>query len=240
MMTTRRLLLVCLALAVFALSPSRALAQDGSHWGVAVSIVPAWKSWDKFKVLWAENAVDIKSKDFSIGIARGRTVGGDWSVSYIRKNFKDGSFADDTNMQCQNFRNGCFRDGDLRIMRSTRLSGLEALKFISFGTIKQRVQIGLTVGGGYGTLKGNVELHAFRVDVTSCNSAGCLGTQRETVSTVGADKDLFKLAKVPLGKVEGAVGVILAPGLKVRVAAGLDFPGQNRFAITGVYLIGAK
>jgi hypothetical protein len=40
--------------------------------------------------------------------------------------------------------------------------------------------------------------------------------------------------------VQAAVAVIVAPGLKVRFAGGIDFPGTNRFSISGVYLFGAR
>lgn len=226
---------------VAALLPSAAGAQDGSHWGVAVSLNPTWKVPDKFKIFFdGETAVDIKSQDFSIGIARGRTQGGDWSVNYIRKNFKDGSYADGTEVRCDDFVAGCFTQGTRRTLRNTTLSGIMAVKFIRIATIKNRVQIGMNVGGGIGSLQGDLEQVEYDV-ATTCNNRGqCTGRQTQTTSTVNAKTELFALPKYPLGKVEAAVGVIVAPGLKVRVAGGLDFPGTSAINITGVYLIGAK
>jgi hypothetical protein len=43
----------------------------------------------------------------------------------------------------------------------------------------------------------------------------------------------------PLFKLEGAASFIIAPGLKARFAAGVNFPAYS-FSIGAVYLIGAK
>jgi hypothetical protein len=53
-------------------------------------------------------------------------------------------------------------------------------------------------------------------------------------------KTLFETDKVPLGKLEFAVAGILAPGLKVRVGYGFDFPGYPIFSVSGVYLFGSQ
>jgi hypothetical protein len=230
-----------LLLAFILLLPASVFAQDDSHWGVAVRVTPTWKVPSNLKVLFdADTAMDIKSQDFSIGIARGRTLGGDWNVSYVRKNFKDGSFADNTSVDC--FQGGCFTSGSIRTLRGVTLDGIEAVKFISFATIKDRVQIGLNAGGGIGSLKGSLDVRAFDI-VFSCVGNQCTNRQTERTFTVDVqdeDNGLYALQMYPLGKVEIAVGVILAPGLKVRVGGGLDFPGQNVFHVTGVYLIGAR
>jgi len=48
------------------------------------------------------------------------------------------------------------------------------------------------------------------------------------------------LSVVPLGKVQAAVGVLVAPGLKIRAQGGFDFPGYEKFSVAGVYLFGSK
>lgn len=235
-----------------ALLPAIASAQDGSHWGAAFSVNPTWKASDNVKVLWnADNGVDIKSTDFAIGLARGRARGGDWSVSYIRKSFKNGSTVDGVETRCDQGVSGCFKSGSFKTLRDTKLSGLLAMKYINFATIKNRVQVGLNVGGGFGTLKGNVDVVDYDVNV-SCNNRGqCTGTQTQhaTVADAGGevcgengdcDRTLFGISKFPIGTVEAAVGVLVAPGVKLRMAGGLDFPGTSSFTISTVYLIGAK
>jgi hypothetical protein len=248
----KRVVLLVSALAL--LIPTIASAQDDeSHWGVAVSVKPKWKAADNLKALWdAEQAIDIESSDFSIGVARGKTLGGDWNLNFIRKNFKDGSTVDNTELQCD-FGPGvpCLRFGEFKTLRNVKLTGIEAVKFIKFANIKDRVQIGLNVGGGFGTLQGDVDVVKFDVN-QACNNRGCTFTPTQQSFTVDADGEicdgsddecdnaLFVLSRFPLGKVELAVGAIVAPGLKIRVAGGFDFPGQNVFNLTGIYLFGAN
>lgn len=229
---------VALAAALVCL-PVTAFAQE-SHWGVAVSVTPKWTVASAFKPIFDADTVDLQSTDFSIGIARGQEQSGDWSVSYLRKSFKEGTSTSSVETECDQFTNGCFQFGESRIVRSVKLTGLEALKFIPFATIKRRVQIGLTVGGGFGKLDGTIEQHQFSAEPVPPFLPGRFnGRQTETVTTEDA-KELFPLEWVPLAKVEIAVGVIVAPGLKIRAAGGLDFPGQNKFNVTAVYLIGSK
>ncbi len=64
-------------------------------------------------------------------------------------------------------------------------------------------------------------------------------TQTETVNEVEA-KDIFQMEFVPLGRIELAAAAILAPGLKVRVSGGFNFPATQVFSITVNYLFGAQ
>jgi hypothetical protein len=48
------------------------------------------------------------------------------------------------------------------------------------------------------------------------------------------------LSTFPMGKLQAAVAVIVARGLKVRFAGGIDFPGTNKFSVTGLYLFGTR
>ena len=45
---------------------------------------------------------------------------------------------------------------------------------------------------------------------------------------------------LPLGKIELAVGAIVAPGLKIRVSGGFNMPGVPAIGGTVVYLFGAR
>jgi hypothetical protein len=231
--------LAALLLSSVLLVPALAAAQDSSHWGVAASVTPAWKVSDRFKMVFDADSVDLRSSDVSIGIARGRQRGGDWSVSFVRKNFKDGSSVSDIQTECEGFANGCFLQGESLTTHGVRLNGIEAVKFIPFATIRSRVQVGLALGGGVGTLKGTLDRRAVFADGQFDNQGRQFGIQRETHETVDA-KELFALSVVPLGKVEIAGDVIVAPGMKVRAAGGFDFPGSSNFALSVVYLFGAR
>jgi hypothetical protein len=223
--------------AALILLPASVFAQD-SHWGVAFSITPKWTVPSRFNTIFDAEAQDLESTDFSIGIARGQAQRGDWSVSYFRKSFKNGAAVSSVSTECGlGGTSGCFASGESRILRGVTLSGVEALKFIPFVTIKRRVQIGLTVGGGVGTLDGTLENHDFSVEqIPPFNRPNF--RQTELVTTEDA-KELFPLSVVPLAKVEIAAGVLVAPGLKIRASGGLDFPGQNMFRVTAVYLFGS-
>jgi hypothetical protein len=81
-----------------------------------------------------------------------------------------------------------------------------------------------------------LEHHDFTTDFVF--SGGQFVHRRiETLSTEAAE-DLPSFRPFPLGKVEAAVAVIVAPGLKVRASGGFNFPGKAVFRLTGVYLFG--
>lgn len=76
--------------------------------------------------------------------------------------------------------------------------------------------------------------------------AGCAGaavTVLDTVPGPVTTDDASRLLKsesnwLPIGRVELAVAVIVAPGVKVRVAGGFNYPGVNTVSVTGIYLFG--
>lgn len=234
--------LIRIVAAVLVCSPlsfaSRAAAQDPSHWGVAVSLTPTWRVPDQLKKVFDADTVDLESSDIAIGLARGRRLGGDWSVSYVHKSIKDGSSIASIESDCSTFVNGCFLNGESYTTQNVKLNGVLALKFIPFATIHRLVQIGLTAGGGVGTLSGTLDHRQVFADFRTDALGRPLGTQQESHETLDA-KELFPLSVVPLGVVEISGGVTLAPGLKIRAAGGLDFPGTSRFTLTAVYLIGS-
>ena len=78
-----------------------------------------------------DGTVEIKGRDVSIGIARGRgrELGGDWGVSFIHKQFNDGSRVDSFQQQC-GFSNGCFQDGEAVTTQGVALNGLEIMPLV--------------------------------------------------------------------------------------------------------------
>ena len=203
-------------------------------------MTPKWTVPARFNPLFdAQTSLDIQSTDFSIGIARGKDQSGDWSVSYFRKSFKDGSSVSSVSTDCGVFgTTACFLGGESRTLRGVTLTGVEALKFIPFVTIKRRLQIGAVVGGGVGTLSGTLENHSFFPEqIPPFNRPNF--RQAEQVTNEDA-KELFPLSVVPLFKAEVAASVLVVPGLKIRASGGLDFPGQNMFRLTATYLFGSN
>ena len=214
------------------LAPSVAMAQT-SHWGVTGAFTPTWQVPTQLAKLF-DGTVDITGAEFTIGIARGRDLGGDWGVSYVRKTLSDGSRIEKFESEC--FSNGCFETGTSVRTRGVALSGVKVHKFVPFGTIKNRVQIGLNVAGGVGQFTGNLETLEREVE-PSADFRTVRPT--ETLTTEPAS-ELVPVSVVPLGDLEAAVAVIVAPGLKLRAQGGLNFPGYRTFSVTAVYLFGAR
>ncbi len=232
-----RVVAVCVVLLS---GPALAFAQQphSSSWGVVSSVNPEWKAGSPFDRLFS-GSVDIAGSDFSIGIARGRELGGDWGVSYVRQRWNDGSGVTDIEQDCSSAPNACLNAGEFYRTQNVVVSGILVHKFVPFGTIKRRVQLGLNVAGGVGSVSGTIEKHSLFPDYTFDRTGRPTAiVQRETVEMIPAKEEL--LSTYPMGKVQAAVAVIVAPGLKVRFAGGIDFPGTNKFSVTGLYLFGAK
>ena len=231
------------------LVPAFAGAQDRSHWGVIGSVTPA-QNWNVISpideyVFSHGGTADVTSADFSIGIARGRELGGDWGVSFVRRSVKDDS-------RFESFGELCFDTCTEELSealrpRRVRYSGVEAHKYFNFATIARRVQIGLNVAGGVGRFEGNIERHYFYPEpVFDARGVPVLGAggsllyrTREEVLLETADQ-LPSFTPFPLGKVELALGVIAAPGLKIRASGGFNFPGYSMVRVNAIYLFGAK
>jgi hypothetical protein len=206
-----------------------------SHFGVIGSFSPQSNFRNTFELLFDGSTFDVRSTDFEIGfIVRGRQLGGEWGVSFVQKNYRDGSVIDATAEDCSL---GCVTFGNRDIMRDVRLRGVSIHKFAPFVTIKRRVQIGLTVGGGVAQAAGSSEHHDFSPRFIPPNT----NVQSETISHINA-KELFLegIRTIPIWKVELAVAALVAPGLKVRVGGGINFTNYPAFSFGATYLIGSK
>ncbi len=233
-MTVRRtvIFVVCVLTA-----PIAAFAQE-SHWGIVAAVTPEWKVPSQLEKLF-DGTVDLKGTDFSIGIARGRALSGDWGVSFIHKQIKDGSKVEKFEQQC-GFSNGCIQKGDSITTSGVTVNGLEVHKFVPFGTIRERVQIGMNFAGGFGKFQGTLQkrsLSAEPVGPPFTNPPA--GKQVETNSTEDA-RELIGISTLPLLKIQAAVAVIVAPAFKIRVQGGIDVPGYEVFSLVGVVFLGAK
>jgi len=237
-MSYRRVLIVVAALVI----ARPVLAQKPpSSWGVVASVTPNWTVADRTKYFFGGGEVAMDGSEFTIGVARGRELSGDWGFSYVRMKVNDGSTVSDTEAQCEVFSNGCFTFGEKRITRGVMLSGIKANKFVSFVTIKRRVQIGLNMGVGVGTFKGDVETHEYSADFVSFNQQTGKSTGRQTEKIfIEPATALFFSKWVPVGDLQAAAAVIVARGVKVRVAGGIGWPGDHVFTLSGVYLFGAR
>jgi hypothetical protein len=102
---------------------------------------------------------------------------------------------------------------------------------VSFGTVADHVQFGLTIAGGVGELDG-----------TLIQRTVALPGLTQTITTVDAE-ELFapggtRWPVVPLGRLTFNVAGVLTNSLKVRAGGGFNMPGYEIFDIGVVYLFG--
>ncbi len=224
------------------LVPAAASAQNASHWGVVVSFARehSWKVIPKMTEFLfdpGEN-VDVRITDYRIGIARGRDLGGDWGVSYVRRNIADGwRLENTTEIQHRVTRNACTALSEFALTRGVTQIGVEVHKFIEFVTIKRRAQIGLKVAGGVSKLEGAVDFHEFNTDFSFDPRTGQVTNRRVESVSSRPMSEMPTFSPFPFGKVEAAVAVILARGVKIRGSGSFDFAGYTMFSLTGVFLL---
>ena len=84
-------------------------ATDPSRWGVAVGFIPSFEISGGSSAIGklaevmfdrGDEGLDVKGSDFRIGIVRGRRLGGEWGVSYIRRSFDKDSTQGGTSEFC--------------------------------------------------------------------------------------------------------------------------------------------
>lgn len=242
-----RVLALALCGAVSFLAPQVVEAQD-SHWGVTASFVPKWKPVPElYDLIWdVENLQPESRREFRIGLVRGSDRGGDWSVTFVRNSFRTSQVYE------QSFGSFGFTDqtgklqvvdvaGSIRTFPGTvEHVGVKFEKFTPFVTIRDRVQVGLTYGGGIGSLRGTVVERRYETQVSTPPPffRPVVGARTET--TVSTEvKELYTPGFVPIGSVEAAVAIIPAPGFKVRLTGGFNYPNTQVFSVTFNYLIGS-
>jgi hypothetical protein len=245
-----RLLALVFAATLF---PTLAAAQpeDPNRWGVAVGFVPEFSIKDGSGVLGklaevmfseGDKGLDVKGGDFRIGVVRGRRLGGEWGVSYVRRSFKDESRQGGVETQC--FPAGfpasstiCATNGlEYFYSNDVVLDAIEANKLIVFTTIKNVVQIGLDLGGGIGWMKGTAIERTtdsnFQGNINiPPNSTVNLPTTVTEVEVPAST--LVAVDPVPIGRVELSVGFLLGNNVKVRASGGMNIPGTHIFSVTG-------
>lgn len=206
---------VAFLLAAVVLAPLPAAAQaTRQFWGASVDFVPTWQVPDSFKVLFDASGVTVQGSEFRVGFVRGAILGGDWGVSYVRKNLSDDSLI--------------FRNSGRVVLfpGGTTLDGVEVHKFAAIGTIRQRVQLGADFAVGVGKFKGVIaQIGALPPTI-----------EAQEIFKPGGEA----IGVLPLLRVDFIATAILAPDVKIKFAAGLDSPGYTKFSLGAVYLIGAR
>ena len=264
-------------------APAHAQTPESSRWGAIGTFVPWWRVPPSMEVIaslhFSEDdaeisAQELEGQELRIGIARGRMHSGDWGVSYVRKTYADKDIPGEHFPGCQG---GSSRPGQPTTFQCEEvwtdisrndvvLNGIEVHKFIAFGTFGERVQVGLNIAGGFGTMSGTINTASFSStyscsyppgvrppffdpnfefpdDFSPCDGAPSITTP-VTVQTGSTTEDVSRMLKsetskmMPIGRVELAGAFLIGPDFKVRVAGGLNYPGTNAISITGLYFFG--
>jgi hypothetical protein len=92
-----------------------------------------------------------------------------------------------------------------------------------FGTIARRVQVGLVMAAGAGLVSG-----------TATRTTDQAAVEAQQVLRVFAQPRQFQ----PLARAELAIAVAVAPGAKLRISGGFDWPGQTQLGVTAMYFFG--
>jgi hypothetical protein len=201
-------------------------AEEPSHWGVSASFTPTWKipSAISSKIVDKGGALTVQGPEFTVGFVHGRSTGGDWGISYVRESIKDGSTGHDSKQNC--FSNGCLDASTFATTQNVRLSGVEAHIFLPFGLIKERVQIGINLGGGAAKISGNLLETEHKVNTTFNPQTGQVTGTPTTVMSTKLVTDEISIKTAPMAHIGVVVAVLARPDPKIRWEGGVVLPGQ--------------
>jgi hypothetical protein len=212
-----------------------------SHWGISGSLVPRWEFPSALAEVW-NLETNMKGSEFRIGVVRGSDLGGDWGISFVKKIVDDDSIVQLREEACVQLPGGSVRcaRGAYDVTRDASMRGVEGHLFIPFGTIKRRVQIGMTFAGGVAEIQGESDRFIEHLVVNDTT----VTLRTESVGPVPFRNSLQDLPSdwrvVPIGRAEIAVGVLVVPGFKIRGSFGVNFPGYHRAGVHLHYLFGAR
>lgn len=215
------------------------------RWGVIASVVPQWSvpggnspvaKLAQLSLDSADLGMDLKASDFRIGVARGGYLRGEWGLSLVRRSFanggKQGAIASDCSPS-----GGCAPYGVEYTYNNTSLTGLEASKFVPFGTIARRVQIGGDVAIGVGWYRGMVTRREAETTFVFQGAGPAVPVTTFDTTQVPATQ-VSKLDPTLLGRLEIAGAVIVTPNAKVRLSGGLNYPGVHSVSVSVLYFFG--
>jgi len=211
----RALLALCTLLVlnapVFAQAPAGTSPGKPWHWGFTASVAP-WQAGDMFRSLYEAKTLDFSGNEFRFGVTRGSTRRGEWALTYVRKTIAEGS----------TFVTAVDRRYELgpRVV----VKGFMAEQFAPVATMR-RAQIGFVLAAGVGQVTGKA----------TQTPAGVESDVRD-VLTIFARPQPYH----PLGRFEVAAAFAAAPGVKLRLSGGFDWPGSTRLSLTAMYFFGDK
>ncbi len=222
-----------------------AYAQDETHWGISSTMVPQWEFLD-FLEDSMDRSIEMRGTDVQIGIVRGRQLGGEWGASFIMRRIDDDSTSVQEHPRC--FARAGQPDvcagGTSHRTRQASLRGVQFHRFFPVTTVARRIQLGVVLAGGVARVRGQADetQEHLQITVNAITGATSLSVASETATVEAREifDDMLVAEYLPMGGVEGAIAIALAPGLKVRLSGGANFPGFHRFAVTAQYLFGSR
>lgn len=202
--------IVCMAGLLGILTAGSARAQfleafEETLWGVQGSFTPTWRFPDQFKNLLK----DVGEIDLS---------GSEYTIGFARGRMSGGHWG--LSLVRQRIEEGSFcQRGDCTDLADVSLQGFEFGSFLAFGEpfAGDRIQVGMHLGGGAGWYQGVVPWRGEDVDVSE-------------LLTVGNQS-----IPIPIFRAEFAIGVTVAPGLKIIGSGGYGFPGNRRPTVSVAY-----
>jgi hypothetical protein len=196
------------AAAQVAPSPSRP-----KHWGVTASFAP-WHATDSFKRLYDATSLDMTGKNMRVGVTRGLTLGSEFSITYIRRDISEGATLVDLYGVKYVFQQGI------------TLKGFMVEQYGAITTMGNRAQIGVVIAGGLARAEGVAQSSYGGAPLTPREA-------REVLTLFARQVDLQLLLRAEI-----AAAFKLAPGLKLRLGGGFDWPGTTAISVTLLYFIG--
>ena len=221
----KRWVVLTIVMAVTAAAPAEAQsfeAFEETRWGVHVSLTPEWMASDPFRYLvGADEIVDWRGSDYSIGFVRGRATGGEWGLSRLRQRVEADSLlclsAGGAGGECYD---------PVEATGDVRLQGFEFHWFTPFAKFAgDRVQLAVNPAAGAGWYDGMVRRPAA--------DAGLAVEAADVLRFRGPDGQ--EGLPIPMFRIEFAVAGVVAPGLRLIGSGGYGLPGSRRIAVSLSY-----
>jgi hypothetical protein len=229
------------------------LAPRRSYWGVVGGVTPRWWNPDSWgKLLDSYDPTNVEGRELRIGVTRGRPLGYEFGVSFVRKSMKPFTYQ----------RIGyTVNPITLTSTKTIQIPGGEFHTFVPISRIGSRVQLGTVLGLGAARMPDAViqkripgpPYYATATDFSPLTTPPAAGGfveddyqqripvapgQTAAVTTVDAS-DISPYGRLfVLMRGEIAADVLVARPLKLRFSGGFNSPGAHLFNVEVVYLFG--
>jgi hypothetical protein len=215
-----------------------------AEWGISFSFLPSWDfnptllstlaGVEPEHITGADGHKTFDGSTWSIGFARGRALGAEWGISFTQQRIRKGSLMNRVytydclpGVQCS--------DGDRLTYTDVTVIGPEVHFYIPFATYKERIQIGMVLGGGVGAFRGTgVE---ERVESNCCATTPItpIVTRTEGDITQITEQIYFGEPYTFYGRAEPGVAVLVSERVRLFAGAGFHYPGSTYFSVRASY-----